>query len=169
MIEQLHEIEREPLVRERVLRTGLRFAMPADVGTHDAEVSREMRHPAEEPQRAAETGVQQQGERRFFPRIGEVVVAVVKLRAVAGSPVRGVRHLGGDRGSAEARTIILGGKRARRLMKADTKTAIVLAALAALAFVSSANVHAAERAAAYPSKPIRLIVPFSPGGSADNL
>ena len=51
-------------------------------------------------------------------------------------------------------------------MKADAKTVV---ALAALAFVASANVHAAERAAAYPSKPIRLIVPFSPGGSADNL
>ena len=42
-------------------------------------------------------------------------------------------------------------------------------ALAALAFVGAANVHAAQGADAYPSKPIRLIVPFSPGGSADNL
>jgi tripartite-type tricarboxylate transporter receptor subunit TctC len=39
----------------------------------------------------------------------------------------------------------------------------------ALAFAASANVHAAQGAGAYPSKPIRLIVPFSPGGSADNL
>jgi tripartite-type tricarboxylate transporter receptor subunit TctC len=42
-------------------------------------------------------------------------------------------------------------------------------ALAALAFVVTATVHAAQSAGAYPSKPIRLIVPFSPGGSADNL
>jgi len=51
-------------------------------------------------------------------------------------------------------------------MKADARTVV---ALAALTFVASASVHAAQGAGAYPSKPIRLIVPFSPGGSADNL
>jgi tripartite-type tricarboxylate transporter receptor subunit TctC len=42
-------------------------------------------------------------------------------------------------------------------------------ALATVALVGSVHVHAAEGAGVYPSKPIRLIVPFSPGGSADNL
>ena len=51
-------------------------------------------------------------------------------------------------------------------MKADLKAIITLAAVA---LVGSANVHAAQGAGPYPSKPIRLIVPFSPGGSADNL
>ena len=51
-------------------------------------------------------------------------------------------------------------------MKADRKAAISL--VVAALFVC-ANAHAAEATSAYPSKPIRLIVPFSPGGSADNL
>jgi tripartite-type tricarboxylate transporter receptor subunit TctC len=51
-------------------------------------------------------------------------------------------------------------------MKPDTKS---IFALTTLAFVSAAGAHAAQTGAAYPSKPIRLIVPFSPGGSADNL
>ncbi|HYC46196.1 MAG TPA: tripartite tricarboxylate transporter substrate binding protein [Burkholderiales bacterium] len=51
-------------------------------------------------------------------------------------------------------------------MKAINRTAI---ALAAAALAAGANVYAAQDASAYPSKPIRLIVPFSPGGSADNL
>ena len=93
VIEELDEIEREPLVRQSAIRTGLRLAVAADVRTHDAILAREMRHPAEEAQRAAEAGMQQHDERRFLPRIGEVVVPVMKLRAVAGSPVRCVRHL----------------------------------------------------------------------------
>ena len=51
-------------------------------------------------------------------------------------------------------------------MKAIKRTAI---AFAAVALVAGAGAHAAQSAVAYPSKPIRLIVPFSPGGSADNL
>jgi tripartite-type tricarboxylate transporter receptor subunit TctC len=51
-------------------------------------------------------------------------------------------------------------------MKRDTTVAF---ALVALAFAATLDVHAAQGAEAYPSKPIRLIVPFSPGGSADNL
>jgi len=50
------------------------------------------------------------------------------------------------------------------LMKAGARTAI---ALAAAALVASA--YGAQGTSAYPSRPIRLIVPFSPGGSADNL
>lgn len=46
------------------------------------------------------------------------------------------------------------------------KIAIAAAIAAQLA---GASVHAGEATGAYPSKPIRLIVPFSPGGSADNL
>ena len=42
---------------------------------------------------------------------------------------------------------------------------LVFGALAA--FMGSAAIHAAELA--YPTKPIRLIVPFPPGGSADPL
>src|SRR3982751_1726783 len=42
---------------------------------------------------------------------------------------------------------------------------LVLLALAALSTATSA----AESASAYPSKPIRIIIPFSAGGSADNL
>jgi tripartite-type tricarboxylate transporter receptor subunit TctC len=51
-------------------------------------------------------------------------------------------------------------------MKADPKTAV---ALAATALFVCASADAAERTSAYPARPIRLIVPFSPGGSADNL
>ena len=51
-------------------------------------------------------------------------------------------------------------------MKADPKTAV---ALAATALFVGASADAAERTSAYPARPIRLIVPFSPGGSADNL
>jgi tripartite-type tricarboxylate transporter receptor subunit TctC len=51
-------------------------------------------------------------------------------------------------------------------MKAVAKGAITLAAAALLACASA---HAAQATSTYPSKPIRLIVPFSPGGSADNL
>ena len=51
-------------------------------------------------------------------------------------------------------------------MKADAKAAI---AVAATALLLCASAHAAQATSAYPSKPIRLIVPFSPGGSADNL
>ena len=51
-------------------------------------------------------------------------------------------------------------------MKADAKAAI---ALAATALLVCARADAAQATSAYPSKPIRLIVPFSPGGSADTL
>jgi tripartite-type tricarboxylate transporter receptor subunit TctC len=51
------------------------------------------------------------------------------------------------------------------LMKVD---AIPGAALVA-ASLSCVNAEAAQAPGTYPSKPIRLIVPFSPGGSADNL
>ena len=51
-------------------------------------------------------------------------------------------------------------------MKAHAKYAVVFAALA---FLAAANARAAQGADVYPAKPIRLIVPFSPGGSADNL
>ena len=51
-------------------------------------------------------------------------------------------------------------------MKADGNSAFALAATALLVCASS---HAAQGVGAYPSKPIRIIVPFSPGGSADNL
>jgi tripartite-type tricarboxylate transporter receptor subunit TctC len=50
-------------------------------------------------------------------------------------------------------------------MKTDAKIIFIVA----LTFIGIAEVHAAHSAGAYPSKPIRLIVPFSPGGSADNL
>jgi tripartite-type tricarboxylate transporter receptor subunit TctC len=42
-------------------------------------------------------------------------------------------------------------------------------AVVAATFLICANAHAAQGSSAYPSKPIRLIVPFSPGGSADNF
>ena len=51
-------------------------------------------------------------------------------------------------------------------MKANAKSAV---GIAATALVVCASAHAAQATSGYPSKPIRLIVPFSPGGSADNL
>lgn len=51
-------------------------------------------------------------------------------------------------------------------MKANVNIAIAAATAAQLA---GAIASAAEATSAYPAKPIRLIVPFSPGGSADNL
>src|SRR5262245_6200982 len=59
-----------------------------------------------------------------------------------------------------------GNKRRGSLMKAGARIAIVFAATA---FVAGASAYGAESTSAYPSRPIRLIVPFSPGGSADNL
>ena len=51
-------------------------------------------------------------------------------------------------------------------MKPYARTAVAHAGTALLA---CSSVCAAQATTAYPSKPIRLIVPFSPGGSADNL
>ena len=51
-------------------------------------------------------------------------------------------------------------------MKADRKSAFALTTTALLVCASG---HAAQSVSAYPAKPIRIIVPFSAGGSADNL
>ena len=51
-------------------------------------------------------------------------------------------------------------------MKADANFALGFVTVTTLACTS---VHAAQTENTYPSKPIRLIVPFSPGGSADIL
>jgi hypothetical protein len=93
MIEKLHEIECEAIVRQCGEGTRLRSAVAADVGAHHAIVASEMRHPSEQPQRAAEAGVQKHDERRFFPRIREIVIEVEEARAVARGPVPFDRHV----------------------------------------------------------------------------
>src|SRR5690349_3777564 len=51
-------------------------------------------------------------------------------------------------------------------MKKSSKSASTFALAAVLACAAA---HGASAPGVYPAKPIRLIVPFSPGGSADNL
>lgn len=46
---------------------------------------------------------------------------------------------------------------------------VALTSAAVLLAAAHAMSHAAESETSYPYKPIRIIIPFSPGGSADNL
>src|SRR5690242_19771836 len=77
LIDELDQIERESFVRESRIRSGVRLAVPANIRTHDAKLTRKMRHPSEKPQGAAEPGMEQHDERRFAPRVREVVVQIM--------------------------------------------------------------------------------------------
>ena len=86
-IDEFDEIARKPLIRERLIQTGLRFTMAANVGTHDAIVPRKMRHPGVQPQRAAHAGVQHHNAFGLLPRICEIINAIMQIGAVARLPM----------------------------------------------------------------------------------
>jgi tripartite-type tricarboxylate transporter receptor subunit TctC len=98
-------------------------------------------------------------QRRIAQKLVEVVVRGVVEREAHHSATLGIEVL----------RLLLSSPAAGAsgyLVKADVRIAI---ALATAALPVCTCVHAAQATSAYPTKPIRLIVPFSPGGSADNL
>ena len=98
VIDELDQIERQPLVRESAIGPGSDLPWPRMSGRTTRYLRVRCGTPAEKAQKAAEAGMEQHDQRRLFPGIGEIVVAVMKPRAVAGGPVRCLRHLEPRRG-----------------------------------------------------------------------
>ena len=91
-IEQLGQVARQALVRQRLIESRLRFAVAANIRAHNAVIAHDVRHPRIQPPRAAHARMQQDDRVRLFPWVREIVDAAMQRRAVAGLPLHGCCH-----------------------------------------------------------------------------